>query len=151
MNATYTEILVAVDTSAEAQQVWLKALNMASGPDTHFTLIHVVEPLLVESGFELMPVVSIEMEKALVQRSTEFLQGLIADGAQGRQVTPLVRVRVGSIRQQILGAATEQKADLIVIGTHGRHGIAALLGSTANAVLHGAPCDVLCVRVGKTG
>lgn len=149
MSATYTEILVAVDTSAEAKQVWLKALNMASGPDARLTLIHVVEPLLVESGFELMPVVSIEMEKALVQRSTEFLQGLIADEAQGRQVTSLVRV--GSIRQQILGAATEQKADLIVIGTHGRHGIAALLGSTANAVLHGAPCDVLCVRVGKTG
>ena len=39
-------------------------------------------------------------------------------------------------------------ADLIVVGSHGRHGIALLLGSTANGVLHGAPCDVLAVRVG---
>ena len=40
-------------------------------------------------------------------------------------------------------------ADLIVIGSHGRHGLALLLGSTANGVLHGAPCDVLAIRVGK--
>ncbi len=38
-------------------------------------------------------------------------------------------------------------ADLIVVGSHGRHGLALLLGSTANGVLHGAPCDVLAVRV----
>ena len=35
----------------------------------------------------------------------------------------------------------------LVVGSHGRHGLALLLGSTANAVLHGAPCDVLAVRI----
>ena len=40
-------------------------------------------------------------------------------------------------------------ADLIVVGSHGRHGLALLLGSTASGVLHGAPCDVLAVRVGS--
>ena len=40
-------------------------------------------------------------------------------------------------------------ADLIVVGSHGRHGLALLLGSTANGVLHGATCDVLAVRVGS--
>ena len=39
--------------------------------------------------------------------------------------------------------------DLIVVGSHGRHGLALLLGSTANGVLHGANCDVLAVRVGQ--
>lgn len=43
--------------------------------------------------------------------------------------------------------AEEQKADLIVIGSHGRHGLGRLLGSTANGVLQGAPCDVLAVRI----
>jgi universal stress protein A len=38
-------------------------------------------------------------------------------------------------------------ADLIVIGSHGRHGMGLLLGSTANAVLHGSPCNVLAVRL----
>jgi universal stress protein A len=37
--------------------------------------------------------------------------------------------------------------DLIIIGSHGRHGIRILLGSTANAILHSAKCDVLAVRV----
>jgi len=37
----------------------------------------------------------------------------------------------------------------IVVGSHGRHGLALLLGSTANDILHGAPCDVLAVRLKK--
>ena len=45
--------------------------------------------------------------------------------------------------------AEEQSCDLIVVGSHGRHGLALLLGSTANDVLHGAPCDVIAVRLGK--
>jgi universal stress protein A len=36
-----------------------------------------------------------------------------------------------------------------VVGSHGRHGLALLLGSTANDVLHGAPCDVLAVKLLK--
>ena len=43
----------------------------------------------------------------------------------------------------------ELETDLIVVGSHGRYGLALLMGSTANGVLHGATCDVLAVRVGK--
>ncbi len=43
--------------------------------------------------------------------------------------------------------AKQDNIDLIVVGSHGRHGLALLLGSTANGVLHGANCDVLAVRV----
>ena len=56
-------------------------------------------------------------------------------------------VNAPSTKEGILGAAKEHGADLIVVGSHGRHGLALLLGSTANAVLHGAPCDVLAVRI----
>jgi universal stress protein A len=45
--------------------------------------------------------------------------------------------------------ATDIHADLIVVGSHGRHGLALLMGSTANGVLHGAKRDVLAVRVGE--
>jgi len=148
MSAGYKEILVAVDTSDEAKAVWAKALQMADDSNAHLTLIHVVEPLLVESGFELMPMVSIEIEQALVKRATSFLQALSAGLSPSRLREAVVEV--GSIKQHILRAAAERKADLIVIGAHGRHGISVLLGSTANAVLHGAPCDVLCVRIGES-
>jgi universal stress protein A len=43
--------------------------------------------------------------------------------------------------------AEELGVDLIVMGTHGRHGLGLLLGSTATGVLHGCPCDVLTVRI----
>jgi len=58
-------------------------------------------------------------------------------------------VQVGSPKREILNYARDNHCDLIVIGAHGRHGIATLLGSTANAVLHGTQCDVMCVRIGK--
>ncbi|HEY9149438.1 MAG TPA: universal stress protein, partial [Gammaproteobacteria bacterium] len=53
----------------------------------------------------------------------------------------------GNTRGEIQRLAEETKADLIVLGSHGRQGIQRLLGSTANGVLHGAPCDVLAVRI----
>ena len=54
----------------------------------------------------------------------------------------------GRPESEIHRIAEEEGADLIVVGSHGRHGLALLLGSTANGVLHGANCDVLAVRVG---
>jgi universal stress protein A len=53
----------------------------------------------------------------------------------------------GDPRDEIIRVAEENQADLIVLGSHGRHGLALLLGSTANAVLHHAKCDVLAVRL----
>jgi universal stress protein A len=48
---------------------------------------------------------------------------------------------------EIVRVAEEESADLIIVGSHGRHGLALLLGSTANNVLHHAPCDVMAVRL----
>lgn len=58
-----------------------------------------------------------------------------------------VILKVGDAADEIKEIASEIGADLIVIGTHGRSGFKLLLGSTANAVLHGVKQDVLAVRV----
>jgi universal stress protein A len=55
----------------------------------------------------------------------------------------------GQHRQEVNSLANEQGCDLTVVGSHGRHALALLLGSTANDILHGAPCDVLAVRLKK--
>ena len=60
-----------------------------------------------------------------------------------------MQIAFGHPRQEIHRVATDQQCDLIVVGSHGRHGLALLLGSTANDVLHGAPCDVIAVRLAK--
>ena len=49
--------------------------------------------------------------------------------------------------QEIINIADQEQVDLIIVGSHGRHGLALLLGSTANSVLHHAKCDVLAVRL----
>jgi universal stress protein A len=56
-------------------------------------------------------------------------------------------LEMGSPKLEIIRVANENDVDLIVVGSHGRHGLALLLGSTANGVLHHATCDVLAVRL----
>lgn len=53
----------------------------------------------------------------------------------------------GAAKHEIVEFARRDGVDLIVIGSHGLHGPAVLLGSTTDGVLHRAPCDVLLVRV----
>lgn len=52
----------------------------------------------------------------------------------------------GSTKHEVLHLAKELNVDLIVTGSHGKHGVALFLGSTATAILHGAECDVLIVK-----
>jgi universal stress protein A len=55
-------------------------------------------------------------------------------------------VELGSPKLEIIRVAEKMAADLIVVGTHGRHGFGLLLGSTAASVVNHALCDVLSVR-----
>jgi universal stress protein A len=53
----------------------------------------------------------------------------------------------GTPKQEIVVLAEQEGFDLIVVGSHGRHGLSLLLGSTANSVLHHAGCDVMAIRL----
>jgi universal stress protein A len=144
--ATYRKILVAVDLSPEARSVLARACELRDLNGSELYLIHVVEPIVLGGDYDLVPVMPVEIEETLLQRAKGYLGMLvgemkIADVQQS--------VEVGSVKHEILRFAEEQDCDLIVIGAHGRHGVATLLGSTANAVLHGTKCDVLCVRLGE--
>jgi universal stress protein A len=144
--ATYRKILVAVDLSPEARSVLARACELRGLYGSELYLIHVVEPIVLGGDYDLVPVMPVEIEETLLQRAKGYLGMLvgemkIADVQQS--------VEVGSVKHEILRFAEEQDCDLIVIGAHGRHGVATLLGSTANAVLHGTKCDVLCVRLGE--
>jgi universal stress protein A len=58
-------------------------------------------------------------------------------------------IEIGGTGHTILRLASALGTDLIVLGSHGRHGLSVLLGSTARTVLNGAGCDVLAVRIGE--
>ena len=142
----YKNILVAVDLSPEAKPVVERARELGAHYTAALTLIHVVDPIITTGDYELRPELPLELEQHLVERARGYIGSLASDMGIGDadQV-----VAVGSVKHEILAFAKQHSCDLIVIGTHGRHGIAVLLGSTANAIMHGTECDVLCVRVGS--
>lgn len=107
-------------------------------------LIHVIEPIALDSPYELTPGMPSDMQTALVERAEKFLARLAKDfGLPAGAWT----VSIGSIKQKIFQLARDNDIDLIVVGTHGRHGIGLLLGSTATSILHGTPCDVYAVKI----
>lgn len=140
----YKKILVAVDLSEDAHQVLQRAQELAGCFGASLELIHVIEPVALNSPYELSPSLPSDMQSVLVQRAEEFLSRLTEE--YGSADMPHT-VHLGSIKQSILDTAKTSEIDLIVIGTHGRHGIGLLLGSTATLVLHGTPCDIHAVRV----
>ncbi|MDQ5908851.1 MAG: universal stress protein [Pseudomonadota bacterium] len=143
----YQQILFAADFSEDALRVGERARDIARKCGAKLSLIHVVEDVNISlgGGYELLPVLPDLPDEALLQESRNALGNL----AQRLDITDagLWVVNALSTKEGIIGAAKDHHIDLIVVGSHGRHGLALLLGSTANAVLHGAPCDVLAVRI----
>jgi universal stress protein A len=140
----YRNILAVVDLTADSIAVARRALAMAqaaAAPPP--TLLHVVEYVPVEPlGDSLLPAVQLETE--LLQRARTRMAEL---AAQLVSPAPAWRVESGNIKNEILRAAREGNHDLIVIGSHERHGLSILVNLTEDTVLHGAPCDVLAVRL----
>jgi len=140
----YSRLLVAIDFSDADKQVLERARQLAVQHQAAITLLHVVEYLPMAYVDEIPPLESVEFSKALEEGALKNLRALQAE------LQPLqgeVQVVTGMAKHEVVRVAEEIGADLIVIGSHGRHGIQLLLGSTANGVLHLAKCDVLAVRV----
>ena len=142
--STYSHILLAVDFSANTDAVAEQAFTMHKAFDAKLSLVHVVEFVQFDFSSELTMPQELELDQELLELADKRLQQL---GEKYGIEDSHRFVSQGNTKREIIRIAEEQKADLIVIGSHGREGIQLLLGSTANAVLHGAPCDVLAVRV----
>jgi universal stress protein A len=139
----YNTILVAVDLSSEAELVARKAATLAQGTGAKLHMVHVVEPVNFAYGGDVPIDFSTIQDEIQKQAETQLAQLATTVGI------PCERHLVaGRAEVEIHALADKIGADLIVLGSHGRHGLALLLGSTANSVLHGAKCDVLAVRVG---
>jgi len=141
---TYSHILLAVDFSTSTDTVTERALAMSQAFSARISLAHIVEFVQIDLTSELVIPQELELDQELLDIANRRLQEL------GRKLgieADACFVSQGSTKQEILRIAAEQEADLIVVGSHGREGIQLLLGSTANAVLHGARCDVLAVRI----
>ncbi|MBL4570805.1 MAG: universal stress protein [Alcanivorax sp.] len=143
MPSPYRRILVAIDCSDESAQVLSRAAGVLSGNDGELHLIHVIEPLALAYGADV-PMDVTDLQSGLMTQARET-----ADTYAGRYQIPAdnVHVELGSIEKTILDQADKLNADLIVVGSHTRSGLALLLGSTARGLVPGAHCDVLAVKV----
>jgi universal stress protein A len=141
----YQHILIACDYSAQSRQIALKALWIAGLQQTKVSLLHVLDNVAMPDTVygSVIPLDKTSDNPHLEQEKTKFSEFAEQLGIAKSDCWLIW----GVPKQEILQFAQEQTVDLIVVGSHGRHGLALLLGSTANGIVHHAKCDVLAVRL----
>jgi nucleotide-binding universal stress UspA family protein len=140
------KILLAVDDSKFSDAALQAVIAQIPPQGTEVLVLHVVEPITLSSPPQMSPSYTPELEiqvkegHELVEREVQKLR---AAGFKTRGA-----VETGDVRGKILDAAAESRADLIVLGSHGRKGVQRfLLGSVAENVARHAPCSVQIVRI----
>ncbi len=140
----YQHILLATDLEPNCIEIGQRAVQMAEECGARLTILHAIEVVPVDIGNELILPQVQEIEQQLKEQSQRKLAHLATE--LGVTDAALV-VANGPTKYEITTYATENAVDLIVLGKHGRRGLARLLGSTANGVLNHAPCDILVVHI----
>jgi universal stress protein A len=143
----YQHLLVAVDMTDDCHTVIRRAIELAHSCQARLSLVHVVEPMSMAFGGDV-PMDLSALQQQQIDQARAQLDGFTASHAElTKDNSHLV---FGQPRQEIHGLVKTLGCDLIVTGSHGRHGLALLLGSTSNDLLHGATCDVLAVHLPKS-
>ena len=141
----YNHILLAVDFYEHCETVANRAKQLALLYQANLSIIHAVDSLpIADPGLGTDIPFNLDLTAELMANAKIRLTEL---GAKLAVSTDHLWLEMGSPATEIIRVAEENKVDLIVVGSHGRHGLALLLGSTANGVLHHAHCDVLAVRL----
>ncbi len=142
---SYKNILLAVDFFEHCEAVANRAKDLAIKYQAQLSIIHVVDSLpITDAGYGTDIPFNMDLTAELMAGAKERLAKLAKKLAVTEE---RLWLEMGSPKTEIVRVAEENQVDLIVIGSHGRHGLALLLGSTANGVLHHASCDVLAVRL----
>ncbi|MDN5620823.1 MAG: universal stress protein [Psychrobacter sp.] len=146
---SYQHILLVTDLLSDADKVALKTKRILAGsPEARLSVLHIVEDDMVRFGYELVPSSSltgdVDNEKWQEARAklARFLERNELE-AVNSEVTAAISNSKG-----IVNYCHEKEVDLLIIGRHERHGIAAwLVGATADSILPNAPCDSLVVKL----
>jgi nucleotide-binding universal stress UspA family protein len=138
----FRRVLIALDESAPAAHAFDVGIDLVQALGAEAALVHVVDPKLV-----IAPAGGLLAADLLadLKRTGQTLLTVAAARLEG--TPPWQFLREGPPAREIVAAAREWNADLIVLGTHGRSGLArVVMGSTAEAVVRHAPCPVVVVR-----
>ena len=143
MSDIFYRIVVPTDFSSCSEEAWTVARRLATALGSELILVHVfTEGMLWSETPDQYRQVFVEGRQWVGAKLDEWAKPPRAAGLQVR-----VAMRDGVPHEQIVALATDERADLIVIGTHGRGGLnRALLGSVTDRVVRLATCPVLTVR-----
>lgn len=146
--AMYRRILVPIDGSATAQRGLQEALGLAKACDASLVLLHVVEayPMMMEMA-------TATTWEQVTSDLREYGQRVLEQAHQAAQAAGIASearledAAASRVCDVVVDQARERRCDLIVMGTHGRRGVAhALIGSDAERVIRMSPVPVLLVR-----
>ena len=139
-------ILHPTDFSKASSAAYRRAVDLAKANRSELLLVHVLAPLVPMGDGYMSPKTYDDMAAAQRAYGQKHLDALIRPAKQsGVRVSGLLLE--GLAHERIAQAARSKKADLVVMGTHGRTGFSRLfLGSVASRVLAVSPCPVLTVR-----
>jgi universal stress protein A len=142
---SYQHILLAVDYSEQGDAVARKAQGLAKKYQAKLSIIHILDNIsMPDTTYGTVIPLDQDSDYGLLETEKNRLMQI---GDQLGVAQANRWLIWGSPKQEIVPLAEQQQVDLIVIGSHGRHGLSLLLGSTANSVLHHARCDVMAVRL----
>jgi nucleotide-binding universal stress UspA family protein len=145
----FRRIVHATDFSSASRPAMAKALALARQNRAALWIVHALPPLIMAAATDVayLPAGTYEaLDRGARQDARKRLDALARRAKQaGVRATPLVLD--GTPAEQIPRLARRVRADLLVLGTHGRSGLPkAFLGSVAERVVRLAPCPVLTVR-----
>jgi universal stress protein A len=141
----YKKILVAIDFSDYDGIVIKQAGHLAGKFNAELSVIHVLDNIpMPDTPYGTIITLSTQSgDPLLEEEKNRFNQ--VCDSVD---IAPANRWLVwGKPQEEITRLAIKEGTDLIVVGSHGRHGLAALMGSTAKGVIFNAECDVLTVHL----
>ena len=148
MNIELKRILCPVDFSDNSLHALNYAIALAQRQEADLVLLHVVQPTLLSASMDpFLPEYDTTVMENYMDACKRQLKELTERVAAEDHAATTSKLRTGTPFVEIVAAAREQSSDLIVVGTHGRTGLAhVMIGSVAEKVVRKAPCPVLTVK-----
>jgi nucleotide-binding universal stress UspA family protein len=143
--ALYKRVLVAVDGSSCSGKAAKTAVDLCARYDAELHVIFVISELVVDNFKRLGKAQADEVMESLKDEGRKYFRD-VRDTAKEVGVKMVEAIRQGFPADEIVTYAKKVRIDIIVMGTHGRRvGTRPLIGSTADRVIHLAPCPILIV------
>lgn len=130
----YETIICAIEASEEGKEILEKAYKLSQLHNAKLFVTHVIPYTILPKDYQK------ELEENAFPEIESITSSFDIDKNH-------ITIKVGKVYEQVCLLAEKKHADLIILGTHSKKGLNALIGSTANAVANYAKCDVSLIKI----